>query len=60
MSVTIQDNTTVISANRAGLHSLAHHLLQLAEEPQGSHIHLDSYNALEDGSAELILEKAGE
>lgn len=48
----------LISANRAGLRSLAGLLLALAEEKApGSHIHLDAYNALEDGSDELILEK---
>ena len=48
----------LVSANRAGLRSLAGLLLALAEEKApGSHIHLDAYNALEDGSDELILEK---
>ena len=39
--------------------SLARHLLVLAQEeaPSGSHIHLDSFNSLEDGSVELILDK---
>ena len=47
---------TVISANRAGLLSLASQLAALAEQAPGSHIHYDAYNALEDGSAELIVE----
>ena len=46
-----------VSANRAGLLSLAAHLNALAREAPGAHIHLDDYNALEDGSAELIIEK---
>ncbi len=47
----------VISANRAGLISLANHLTRLAEEAPGCHIHLDQNNSLEDRSAELIIEK---
>ena len=53
--VEIRDGSAVVSANREGLLSLANHLAGLAKEPPGSHIHLDEYNALEDGSAELIL-----
>ena len=49
--------TTVISANREGLLSLSGILAALAHEPEGSHVHLDAYNALEDGSSGLILEK---
>ena len=56
ISVRAEDGIAVISANRAGLRSLANHLAALAEEDPGSHVHLDAYNALEDGSAELILE----
>ena len=48
---------TIISANKDGLVSLAHHLLVLAEETPGSHIHLDEYNSLEEGSSGLIIEK---
>ena len=51
------DGQTVISANREGLLSLAKRLEELAEEAPGSHIHLDAYNSLEDGSSELILER---
>ena len=47
----------MISANREGLLSLANHLKKLADEVSGSHIHLDVFNSLEEGSAELILEK---
>ena len=56
VTVRVQDGQTVISANRAGLKSLANHLNALAEEAPGAHLHLDAYNSLEDGSAELILE----
>lgn len=49
----------IISANNEGLLSLANHLLTLAQKevPIGSHIHLDEYNSLEEGSVDLILEK---
>ena len=52
-------DTIIIEANNAGLVSLARHLLVLAQEeaPSGSHIHLDEFNSLEDGSLELILDK---
>ena len=49
-------NEVLISANREGLLSLAG---QLAKEAPGSHIHYDAYNSLEEGSAELIIEKTG-
>ena len=55
--VGIENGCAVVAANREGLLSLANHLAALAEEPPGSHIHLDEYNALEDGSTELILER---
>ena len=57
IDVRIQNGAAVIRANREGLLSLANHLKALAEEPAGSHIHLDAFNSLEDGSAELILER---
>lgn len=55
--VGIHKNEVTVSANRDGLLSLANHLLALAEEASGSHIHLDQYNSLEDGSVELIVER---
>ena len=55
--VSIDRDTAVLSSNRAGLLSLANHLTALANEAPGSHIHLDAYNALEDDSADLIIEK---
>ena len=57
ISVSINRDEVTVSANRDGLLSLANHLMALAEETAGSHIHLDEYNSLEDGSAELIIEK---
>jgi hypothetical protein len=56
ISVRIENGAAVISANREGLLSLANHLKSLAEEPLGTHIHLDAYNSLEEGSSELIFE----
>ena len=54
--VTAENGQVLVSANKEGLLSLAGHLTALAEEAPGSHIHLDQYNSLEDGSVELILE----
>ncbi len=53
----IENETAVLSCNREGLLSLADHLIALAEEDKGSHIHYDKYNSLEDDSNELIIEK---
>ncbi len=52
------DGSVVVSANREGLLSLARILTSLAKDAAcGAHIHLDQYNSLEDGSAELIVER---
>ena len=56
ISVRIDGNTVVISANKEGLLSLADQLTSMAEERPGCHIHYDEYNSLEVGSAELIVE----
>lgn len=53
------NDAITISANREGLLSLAAVLTELADGEKGDHIHLDEYNSLEDGSAELIIEKTG-
>ena len=59
VKISTNDNEVIISANREGLLSLANHLLNLAqtEVSCGTHIHLDEYNSLEDGSLDLIIEK---
>lgn len=57
ISVSLNGNEATVSANREGLLSLAGHLLSLAEEAPGSHIHYDPHNSLENGSAELIIER---
>jgi hypothetical protein len=56
---TIEDGSILIDANKAGLLSLANHLVNLAQDniPGGSHLHFDEYNSLEDGSTELIIVK---
>ena len=53
-----EDGSVLISANREGLLSLAGHFTALAEEKCGAHFHLDEYNSLEEGSAELVVELA--
>ena len=55
--VKAEHGEVVISANREGLLSLTKQLAALAEEQPGTHIHYDEYNSLEEGSAELIIEK---
>lgn len=57
IDVDIRDGAVVLSANREGLLSLANHLRGMAEMPPGCHVHLDEHNSLEDGSAELIIER---
>ena len=56
ISVRFETDEVTLSANRAGLLSLARQLTALANEEPGSHIHYDTYNSLEDGSKELIVE----
>ena len=57
ISVRIDDGKAIVSANRDGLLSLAAQLTELAELPEGMHIHYDDHNSLENGSSELIIEK---
>jgi hypothetical protein len=49
----------IIKANKEGLLSLGNHFISLAQEdvPIGTHIHLDEYNSLEEGSDEMIIER---
>ena len=55
----VENEEIIISANKAGLVSLAKQLLSLAQEnvPSGYHFHFDEYNSLEEGSFELIIKK---
>lgn len=50
----------LILANKAGLISLANHLLTLSQDEilEGAHIHLDENNSLEQSSLDVIIEKA--
>lgn len=57
ISVSVDDRQVTISANREGLISLAGQLRALAEGLPGDHIHYDEHNALEGGSAELVIER---
>ena len=55
--VSISEGTTLLSADREGLLSLAKQLTALALAAPGSPLHYDAYNSLEEGSSELIIEK---
>lgn len=59
IAVSAESGSVLVEANRQGLRSLAGILLSLADGAPGEHVHLDAYNSLEDGSAELILALAG-
>jgi hypothetical protein len=50
----------VIRCNREGLLSLANHFLVLAQAgvPDRSHIHLDEWSGLDEGSCAVIIELA--
>ena len=55
--VTVDNGAAVISANKEGLLSLARQLESLADGQPGDHIHYDEHTSLEEGSAELIIER---
>ena len=57
ISVRTENGEVTISANRAGLLSLAGQLRALAQGAPGDHIHYDAFNSLEDGSCELVIER---
>ena len=58
ITVKIQDNAVILSANKQGVKSLANLLMTLVEDDMpGAHFHLDENNSLEEGSAELIIER---
>jgi hypothetical protein len=56
----VQTDGGAIAADREGLMTLARCLLALADPavPYGNHIHLDTSTLLEEGSAELVLERS--
>ena len=53
----VENGEIVISANREGLISLARQLTVLADGAPGDHVHYDEQNSLEEGSAEMIIER---
>ncbi len=57
ITASVEDGGILISANREGLLSLARHLMALADGEVGDHVHYDEHNSLEEGSAEMIIEK---
>ena len=57
ISVNTDHKEVTISANKEGLLSLARQLQALAEGVPGDHIHYDVYNSLEEGSAEMTIER---
>ena len=57
ISIRVDADAVVVSANREGLLSLSRHLAALANEKPGCHFHLDEHNSLEEGSCELIVEQ---
>ena len=57
IKVVVENDKTVISANREGMLSLAKQLMMLADGIPGDHVHYDEYNSLEEGSAEMIIER---
>jgi hypothetical protein len=59
IEVKIINGVINIVANKAGLQSLANHLLNLAQDevPISHHLHFDVNNSLENGSSDLIIEK---
>ena len=57
ITVNIYNKEVTVSANKEGLLSLAGQLKALAEGVPGDHIHYDEDNSLEEGSAELVIER---
>ena len=53
----VENGEIVISANKEGLLSLAKHLTVLADGVPGNHVQYNEYNSLEEGSAEMIIER---
>ena len=52
-----ENGEIVISANRAGMLSLAKQFMALADGVAGDHIHYDDQSSLEEGSTEMIIER---
>lgn len=60
ISAEVSEGTVLIRADKEGLVSLARLMLTLVDEgvPVGSHWHLDSSNAFEERSCDIIIERA--
>ena len=59
-SISVNDNSVVVLANKIGLISLAKQMLYMAynELPKGSHVHFDSFfTQSNDNDFELVIEK---
>ena len=52
-----ENGEIVIYANREGMLSLAKQFSALAAGVPGDHIHYDEQNSLEEGSAEMVIER---
>ena len=57
ISARLDGGVMTVSANRESLLSLASQLKALAEATPGTHLHFDEYNALEEGSMALVIER---
>lgn len=59
LKVTIENGCVLFVGNKAGLITFAKHIVSLAQDPvpDGTHIHYDEHNSLEEGSIELILQR---
>jgi hypothetical protein len=59
IEVKYENGIIILTANKAGLFSLANHFLNLAQDKisSGYHLHLDESNSLEEGSIDLIIQK---
>ena len=57
IKVVVENGEIVISANREGMISLARQLTVLADGAPGDHVYYDEQNSLEEGSAEMIIER---
>ena len=57
IKASVKNGEIVISANREGMLSLAKQLTALADGVPGDHIHYDDQSSLEEGSAEMIIER---
>ena len=57
IKVKVDDGAVVVCANKEGMLSLARQFMALADSDAGCHIHYDEHNSLEEGSAEMIIEK---